>query len=80
MACITNPQLNVIIHKDKIHEELVTFLHAACFSPVVSTFIRAIDNGHFLSWPGLTSALVRKHLKPSLFTAKGHLNQDRQGT
>ena len=79
MASITNPQLNVILRKDKPHQELVTFLHGACFSPVVSTFIRAIDNGHFISWPGLTSALVRKHLNPSLFTAKGHLNQERQG-
>jgi hypothetical protein len=40
-----NPQnnsLNVIIHKKKTHLELAQYLHAACFSPVKSTFKRAI--------------------------------------
>jgi hypothetical protein len=58
--------------------ELVQFLHAACGSPVPSTWIRAIEQGHFATWPGLTANLVRKHLPKSIATVKGHLNQQRQ--
>jgi hypothetical protein len=32
----------------------------------------------FTTWPGLTSALIRKHLPKSIATAKGHQKQDRQ--
>jgi hypothetical protein len=53
-------------------------LHAACFSPVKSTWIKAIKNGNFLSWPGLTEHAVEKHLSKSTATTKGHLNQQRQ--
>ena len=34
--------LNVIIHKKKTRLELAQYLHAACYSPVKSTFKRAI--------------------------------------
>jgi hypothetical protein len=56
----------------------VTFLHAACGYPVPTTWIQAIDRGHFATWPGLTSELVRKHLPKSIPTIKGHLHQQRQ--
>ena len=36
-----NPSMSVIIYKKK-HMELAQCLHAACFSPVRSTFIKAI--------------------------------------
>ena len=62
----------------KTKADLVQYLHRAAFSPVVSTWTRAIDAGFFATWPGLTSDLVRKHLPKSLATAKGHLRQDRQ--
>jgi hypothetical protein len=56
----------------------IAFYHAAAFSPVISTWCDAIDNGHFTTWPELTSAQVRKHLPhgsgPML---KGHLHQQR---
>jgi hypothetical protein len=42
------------------------------------TWVRAIHAGHFATWPGLTAELVHKHLPPSLATAKGHLDQQRQ--
>ena len=44
----------------------------------MSTWTSAITSGFFATWPGLTSALVRKHLPKSLATAKGHLRQDRK--
>jgi hypothetical protein len=42
--------------------DLVRFLHAAAFSPVQDTWLKAIWAGHFTTWPGLTEDLVRKHL------------------
>jgi hypothetical protein len=39
-------------------KELIHYLHAACFSPVKFTWIAAIKNGNFTSWPGLTERAV----------------------
>jgi hypothetical protein len=59
--------------------EMINYLHRACFSPVISTWIKAIkDAGYFATWLGLTSKLVTKHLAKSIDTAKGHLRQNRQ--
>jgi hypothetical protein len=41
-------------HYNSNQKDLIKYLHAACFSPVKSTWITAIKNGHFTSWPGLT--------------------------
>ena len=57
---------------------LASFLHAAAFSPVVSTLVRAISRGHFQSWPGLTTTLILQHLPKSIATAKGHLRELQQ--
>ena len=56
----------------------LAFLHAACFSPTPSTWIQAVRNNHFLSWPGVTVQNIRKHLPESAATAKGHLDQLRK--
>jgi hypothetical protein len=58
--------------------DLSRFLHAACFSPAPSTWCKAIQAGHFTTWPGLSSALVTRHLPPSLATLKGHQQQTRK--
>jgi hypothetical protein len=64
---------------DNINQKALTnYLHAACFSPVKSTWITAIKNGHFTLWPGLTEHAVEKHLSKSTSTTKVHLNQQRQ--
>jgi hypothetical protein len=69
---------SVILRKRQTNIDLITYLHAACFSPVKSTFIRAIKNNHFSTWPGLTVELVNKTLDNNLPSSKGHLNQERQ--
>jgi len=56
----------------------IQFLHAAAFSPVTSTWIDAINNGHFTTWPGLTAEAVKRYLPKSLATAQGHLDQARK--
>ena len=66
---------NVYEYKKK--KDIVTYLHRAAFSPVKSTWIQAIQAGFFTTWPGLTPALVDKHLNKSPATIKGHLRQIR---
>ena len=48
-------------------------------SPVPSTFIRAIANNNFISWPGLTPQLIKRHLSKKIATVQGHLKSERQG-
>jgi hypothetical protein len=64
-------------HDKSNQKELINYLHAACFSPVKSTWIAAIKNGNFTSWPGLTERAVEKYLSKSSVTGKGHLNQQK---
>ena len=73
-----NPSLSVIIRKKQTHMELAQYLHASCFSPVQSTFVKAIKNKHFKTWPGLTEQLINKHLPTSIATVQGHIHQQRQ--
>jgi hypothetical protein len=53
------------------------YLHATTFSPVKSTWIKAIKNENFASWSGLIEQAIEKHVSKSLATVKGHLNQQR---
>ena len=52
--------------------DLAMYYHRAAFSSIRTTFITAISNGKFSTWPGLTAELIAKHLPKSLATAKGH--------
>jgi hypothetical protein len=45
-------------HDTSNHKQLINYLHAACFIPVKSTWIAAIKNGNFKSWPGITAHAV----------------------
>ena len=58
--------------------DLAIYYHRAAWSPVPATFITAINNGFFATWPGLTAALISKHLPKSINTAKGHMKLQRQ--
>jgi hypothetical protein len=53
--------------------DLVRCLHAAAFSPVQDTWLKAIRAGHFATWPGLAEDLVRKHLPKEIGDGKGPL-------
>jgi hypothetical protein len=59
--------------------KLIQFLHATAGSPPVKTWCKAIYNNFFLTWPGLTSQAVRKHLPKLEATAMGHLCMIRKG-
>ena len=66
------------VHILSTKSDIMQYIHQAAFSPVVSTWTTAITAGFFTTWPGLNSALVRKHLPKSLATTKGCLRQYRQ--
>ena len=38
--------------------DLAMYYHCAAFSPVPTTFITAINNGNFSTWPVLTAELI----------------------
>ncbi len=73
------PTANALLRYDKSKSELAEYFHACCGSPTKSTFLQAIKQGNFATWPGLTHDLISKHLSPSIATSKGHLTQERQG-
>jgi len=68
---------NSVYHLRKI-KDIITFHHQSLFSPVKSTWINAIKNGNFQSWPSLTATNVVNHLDPSTSTSKGHIKQIKQ--
>ena len=69
--------VNVLCPDTTLRDRII-FFHAVFRYPVISTFCKALDNGLVLTGH-LTSKQVRKHLKFSEYTVKGHLIQERQG-
>ena len=60
--------------------DLITYLHAAAGYPVKQTWIRAIKQGHYIGWPGLTAERVHKFLTPKIEIAMCHMHKIKQGT
>jgi hypothetical protein len=58
--------------------DLVHYLHKALFSPTKAAMLQAVKDGHLITWPGLTEDAINKHLKLTLATTMGHMNQRRQ--
>ena len=71
-------KLAVIIRKKETRRDLVRYLHAACFSPVTSTWEKAIRKNFFQTWPALTQKLVTRHLPRSEATVQGHIHKQKQ--
>ena len=69
-------QANGILCLDQTKSELAAFHHATLGSPVPSTLLRAIRRGHLVTFPGLTTNLISKHLPKSLATVLGHQDQE----
>jgi hypothetical protein len=63
------------VYEQKSIQYTITYLYACCFRYVQDTWIKAIQSGHFTTWPCITVENVRKHLQKSDATAKGHMNQ-----
>jgi hypothetical protein len=65
-------------HHTTSKAELLQYLHASAYSPVPSTWNQAIANNQFVTWPGLTTKAVNRHLPKSIATAQGHLDKARK--
>ena len=59
--------------------KLMAYHNATIGSLPVKTLCNAIDNDWLTSFPGLTSAAIRKHLPKSISTTMGHLHMIRKG-
>eukprot|EP00957_Ditylum_brightwellii_P023958 1806580-Ditylum_brightwellii.AAC.1 len=55
------------------------FLHEAVGSPVTSTWMTAVKNGYFISWPGLTVDIINKHLQKLVATTRGYIEIQHKG-
>ncbi len=56
----------------------IRFLHAAVGYPTKATWLRAIKNGYYATWPTITTASVTVHFPKSIETIKGHTKKQRQ--
>ena len=60
-------------------EDFTKFIHTSFGSPVLSTFLQAVRKGFLSSYPRLIPAMIPAYLSPAATTARGHLDQHRQG-
>ena len=63
----------------KKQPEIVRYYHAAAGFPSKPTWIKAINNKQYASWPGLTSEIVQKYYPESEETLKGHARKFKSG-
>eukprot|EP00978_Attheya_sp_CCMP212_P027606 scaffold92901_cov49-Attheya_sp.AAC.1 len=71
--------INGIIRKKTTKTDLVKYHHISLGSPTSVALLNGIKKGFLTTFPGLTEELVKKYLPKSIDTAKGHLQQQRQG-
>jgi hypothetical protein len=48
------------------------------FSCTKSDLVHAVKKGNLATWPGLTVEAINTHLRLTIATAMGHMNQKRQ--
>ena len=63
----------------KKQPEIVRYYHAAAGFPTKPTWIKAINNKQYASWPGLTSEMVQKYYPESEESLKGHARKVKSG-
>ena len=62
------------VHNIKLISEQVNYIYAACFSPVKSTFLKAIKADYFSTFSNLTTKNVEKYVLPSVISAMVHVD------
>ena len=68
-------QINGILRLDQTKNNLASYHHGVLGSPVPSTLLHAIRKGNLITFPGLTTTLISKHLPKSINTSLGHQDQ-----
>ena len=74
----TNEAINLFFYIPSARQTFLWY-HAAAGFPVKESFIKAVQNGNYATWPKLTVTLINKYMPDSDKTAKGHLKGQRQG-
>jgi hypothetical protein len=49
---------------------VIRYLHAAAGFPTKDSWLKAIANGHYITWPGVTLNNVQKYFPKSIETEK----------
>ena len=62
------------VHNIKLIPEKINYIYAACFSPVKSTFLKAIKADYFSTFSNLTTKNVEKYVLPSVISAMVHVD------
>ena len=73
--------LHAILNVDEIPltEKVIRYLHTSKGLPANETWIKSIQAGNVVSWPGLKVRAVRWHFTESDETQQGHTKKTRQG-
>jgi len=58
--------------------QTIRYLHAAAGFPTKDSWIKAIKNGNYATWPGISAEAVNRHFPESIETQKGHMKKQRQ--
>lgn len=62
------------LHRINKMEDVMQFLHAYLFSLKLQTLLQAVKNNNLITWPGLTVKNIKRYMKETIATAKGHLD------
>ncbi len=73
-----NKTINVIFDLPSTHETFLWY-HASAGFPPKETFIDAVRNGNYSTWPKLTVTLINRYYPDLDEMIKGHLKGQRQG-
>ncbi len=57
---------------------VIRYLHAAAGFPTKDSWLKAIANGHYITWPGVTLNNMQKYFPELIETEKGHMKKQRQ--
>jgi hypothetical protein len=74
----THEAINAIFDLPSARQTFLWY-HASAGFPVKESFIKAVRNGNYATWPKLTITLINKYMPDSDETVKGHLKGQCQG-
>jgi hypothetical protein len=55
--------------------QTIRYLHTATSFQTKESWIKAIKNGNYATWPGISAKAVNKHFPESVETQKGHMKK-----
>jgi hypothetical protein len=67
------------VYELKTQTELLQYLHASAGFPTKPTWLHAVKNRQYTTWPGLTPKAITIHFPESKETLKGHARKTKSG-